>query len=149
LYAFTTSDFGFSDAYDSPPYSLYPLANNFLGAWIDSVPVAGNLLLGTKAVTAPQFVSAADIAAGKLQFSPATDAFGSPYASFTFQVKDDGGTSIVYGGGYNMGYGLDTDPTPRTMTIDVVLVNQAPTFARGADQNVTDESGAQVVAGWA
>ncbi|MCC6532520.1 MAG: hypothetical protein IT531_08230, partial [Burkholderiales bacterium] len=41
----------------------------------------------------------------------------APYASFTFQVRDDGGQ----GGG-----GLDLDPTPNTLRIDVSALNDAP-----------------------
>ena len=58
-------------------------------------------------MTAGQFVSAADIAAGWLKFSPAADANGSSYASFTFQVQDDGGTANG---------GVDLDPSPNTIT---------------------------------
>ena len=55
------------------------------------------------AVTAGQFVSVADITAGKLMFTPAANANGAGYASFTFQVQDDGGTANG---------GVDLDPTP-------------------------------------
>ena len=47
-------------------------------------------------------MSVADISAGKLKFTPAANANGAGYASFTFQVQDDGGTA---NGG--------VDPTPR------------------------------------
>src|SRR5262249_55434390 len=46
----------------------------------------------------------------QLIFTPAANASGINYASFTFQVQDDGGTSP----------GADLDPTPKTMTINVV-----------------------------
>src|SRR5204862_4843282 len=52
-----------------------------------------------------------------LVFPPAADAYGAPYASFTFQVQDDGG--IANGG-------VDLDPTPRLLTINVAAVNDAP-----------------------
>ena len=55
------------------------------------------------AVTAGQFVSAADITAGLLMFTPAPGANGAAYASFTFQVQDDGGTANG---------GVDLDPSP-------------------------------------
>src|SRR5262249_30663623 len=45
-------------------------------------------------------------------------ANGSGYASFTFQVQDDGGTANG---------GVDLDPTPHTITVDVTPVNDAPT----------------------
>ena len=62
-------------------------------------------------------MSAADIALGRLRFTPAADANGAPYTSFTFQVQDDGGS----GGG-----GVDLDPIPNTITINVTPVNDTP-----------------------
>ncbi|MGH6649418.1 MAG: hypothetical protein ACREB4_20980, partial [Aquabacterium sp.] len=47
------------------------------------------------------------------------------YTSFTFQVQDNGGTA--HGG-------VDQDTTPRTMTVDVTAVNDAPV---GADKALT------------
>ena len=38
-------------------------------------------------------VSKADIDAGKLKYTPVADANGAAYTSFTFQVRDDGGTA--------------------------------------------------------
>ena len=51
--------------------------------------------------------------AGLLKFTPAANANGAGYASFTFQVQDDGGTANG---------GQDTDPTARTMTVNVTPV---------------------------
>ncbi|MET0274268.1 MAG: Ig-like domain-containing protein, partial [Phenylobacterium sp.] len=42
---------------------------------------------------------------------------GMGHASFTFQVRDNGGTAN----------GVDTDPTPNTITFNVTAVNDAPT----------------------
>src|SRR5204862_459694 len=72
-----------------------------------------------------QSVSVADINAGLLKFSPATNANGAGYASFTFQVQDNGGTAN--GGG-------DVDPSANTITVNVTSVNDAPA---GADKTVT------------
>ena len=102
-YVFTVADFGFSDPLDAPP-------NNLQAVKITTLPSVGTLKDNNVAVTAGQFVSAADIAAGKLTFSPVMSGSGSPYASFTFQVQDDGGTA---------GGGVDLDPTPNTITINV------------------------------
>src|SRR5207237_1115152 len=55
----------------------------------------------------------------------AANAHGSPYTTFTFQVRDDGGTANG---------GVDLDPSANTMTVDVTSVNDAPT---GADKTVT------------
>src|SRR5205807_1178369 len=63
------------------------------------------------------FVSLADIAAGKLVYTPLAGQSGAAYASFTFQVEDDGGTANG---------GLNVDPAPRTMTVNVTWVNDAP-----------------------
>ncbi|MDB5305938.1 MAG: toxin [Gemmataceae bacterium] len=92
------------------------------------------------AVTAGQFVPVADVTGGKLVFTPAANANGAGYASFTFQVQDDGGTANG---------GADTDPTPKTLTVDVTPVNDAPSFTKGPDQLVGRNPGAQTVSGWA
>src|SRR5205814_1404849 len=55
----------------------------------------------------------------------AANANGAGYASFTFQVQDDGGTANG---------GVDLDPTPRTMTVNVTSVNDAP---QGTSHTVT------------
>ncbi len=109
-HTFVASNFGFSDTIDSP-------ANALLAVKISSLPAAGSLTLAGAAVSAGQFVSATDIAAGKLKFTPAADANGAAYASFTFQVQDDGGTARG---------GIDLDATPNTITIDVSAVNDPP-----------------------
>ena len=113
---FTAADFGFSDAIDG---------NSLLAVKITTLPSPGTLFLDSDgpgggapvAVLVGQFVSVADINAGHLYFQPAPDGFGTAYASFTFQVQDDGGTANG---------GVDTDPTPNTMTIDVTSDNLPP-----------------------
>jgi hypothetical protein len=117
-YTFATSDFGFTDASDSP-------ANALLAVKVTTLPATGSLKLNGVSVTAGQFVSATDVAANKLKFTPAANARGAGYASFTFQVQDDGGTANG---------GVDLDPTPRTITVDVTSVNDAPA---GASKTVT------------
>src|SRR5204862_7594948 len=83
------------------------------------------------AVSAGQFISVADITAGKLVFTPAANATGSAEASFTFQVQDDGGT----GNG-----GVDLDQSPNTMTINVTGVNDAPAGANKTIAILEDHS---------
>ncbi len=100
-------------------------ANALLAVKITTLPGAGTLTLNGVAVTAGQFVSARRHHAGKLVFTPAANANGAGYASFTFQVQDDGGTANG---------GVDLDPTPRTMTVNVTSVNDAPA---GTDKTVT------------
>jgi hypothetical protein len=117
-YTFAVSDFGFTDPSDSPP-------NAFIAVEITTLPAPGSLKLDGVAVTAGQFVTVADITAGKLKYTPPADANGSPFASFTFQVQDDGGTA---NGGVNL------DQSPNTVTINVISVNNAPA---GTDKTVT------------
>jgi hypothetical protein len=117
-YTFATADFGFSDPSDSP-------ANALLAVEITTLPTAGTLSDGGVPVTATEFVPVADIGTGQLIFTPAANANGSGYATFTFQVQDDGGTA---------GGGIDTDPTPNTVTLDVTSVNDPPS---GASNTVT------------
>src|SRR5262249_13743591 len=83
-YAVASADFGFTDRNDSP-------ANNLLNVKITTLPTAGALTLSGSAVSAGQVVSKANIDSGLLVFTPAANANGSPYATFTFQVQDDGG----------------------------------------------------------
>src|SRR5947199_10587 len=121
-YTFAAADFGFTDPTDAASAAG---ANALLAVEITTLPGAGSLTNNGVAVTAGQFVSAADITAGKLKFSPAANANGAGYASFTFQVQDNGGTANT---------GVDTDATARAMTVNVTSVNDAPA---GADKAVT------------
>jgi hypothetical protein len=125
-YTFAAADFGFGDPNDTPP-------NNLQAVKVTTLPAAGTLTDNGAAVTVGQFVSTADISAGKLVFTPATGASGSASTSFTFQVQDDGGTANG---------GVDTDPIPRTMTINVTAVNHAPI---GTDNTVTTPTGTPYV----
>ena len=112
-YTFAAVDFGFSDAADSP-------ANALLAVKLTTTPGTGTLTDNGVAVTAGQFVSVSDISSGKLIFTPGANANGAGYASFTFQVQDDGGTANG---------GVDLDPSARTMNIDVTAVNDAPVLS--------------------
>ncbi len=126
-YVFTTADFGVNDAADAGSASG---ANHLSSVKIDALPSTGSLTYDGAAITQAQVtagfeVSAADIVAGKLVFTPSANANGAADASFSFQVRDDGGT--VNGG-------IDLDPTANTITVDVTSVNDAPS---GADKTVT------------
>ncbi|USN54810.1 MAG: cadherin-like domain-containing protein [Candidatus Peribacteria bacterium] len=109
-YTFTTADFGFTDPNDSP-------ANTLNRVRISTLETAGSLELNGAGVTVGQLITPANITSGLLKFVPATNAYGTSYATFTFQVRDSGGTA---NGGINL------DPTPNTMTINVTAVNDAP-----------------------
>ncbi|MBK7238557.1 MAG: tandem-95 repeat protein, partial [Sterolibacteriaceae bacterium] len=115
---FIAADFGFSDPNDSPP-------NTLNGVRISTLPGAGALMLSGAAVSAGQMITVANINAGLLVFTPAPNASGSGYASFTFQVRDNGGTA---NGGINL------NPTPNTMTVNVSAVNDAPIISAPAAQ---------------
>src|SRR5262249_54287276 len=74
---------------------------------------------------------------GVLTFTPAPDANGS--AVITIVAHDDGGTANG---------GRDT-PAPQTFTINVTAVNDAPSFTKGPDVNVTSTDGPQSIPNWA
>ncbi|MCO6413443.1 MAG: tandem-95 repeat protein, partial [Thiogranum sp.] len=121
-YVFSSTDFGFSDPVEG---------DAFLAVRITTLPDAGTLTLtGSGAVAAGDFINTTDIDAGKLVFTPAADANGTGYASFSFQVQDDGGTSNG---------GVDLGPTANTMTIDVTPVADAPVITSngGGDTGAT------------
>jgi Ca2+-binding RTX toxin-like protein len=99
----TAVDFGFSDAD----------GDGLASVRITTLPASGILTNDGVAVTAGQSVSAADIAAGDLVFTP--DDVGA--ASFTFQVQDDGGTANG---------GVDLDATPNTLTFNVSASPPSP-----------------------
>ena len=109
-YVFTIADFGYTDLSDLP-------ADPFLSVRIATLPGSGALTLNSSAVNAGDAVLASDIALGRLVFTPPANANGAGFASFTFQVRDDGSTANG---------GADLDPTPNTITLDVTAVNDAP-----------------------
>ena len=99
-------DFGFGDAGDSPSNALSAVR-------ISTLPSAGSLTDNGAALSAGQLVTLADISGGKLVFTPVANANGAGYASFTFQVQDDGGTANG---------GMDRIKA-NTMIIDVAAVS--------------------------
>src|SRR2546427_527628 len=117
-YTFVAADFPFTDPNDSP-------ANGLDAVKITTLPATGTLKNNGVAVVAGGEVSAADIAAGKLTFSPAANENGTPYTTFTFQVRDNGGTANG---------GVDLDQSANTLTVNVTSVNDAPA---GADHLAT------------
>jgi len=125
-HVFTAADFGFVDAVDSP-------ANALAAVTITTLPGAGSLTNDGVAISAGQRIVRADIDAGRLRFTPAQNASGAGYATFTFQVEDDGGSA---------GGGSALDPTANTLTIDVTSINDPPA---GANVGIAiDEDGVHV-----
>jgi hypothetical protein len=74
---------------------------------------------------------------GNLTFTLNSLALGS--ANVTVLLHDDGGTANG---------GVDTS-APQTFVINIVPVNHAPSFTKGASQLVNNYAGAQTVANWA
>lgn len=70
---------------------------------------------------------------GTLTYTPAFNAFGT--ATVTVRLQDNAG-------------GDDTSGS-QTFTIEVLSVNDAPTFTKGSDQVVAEGTGQTVVNGWA
>ncbi len=99
----TVANFGFTDV---------DAGDSFSAVRITTLPTAGTLTLSGAAVTAGQVVSVADVAAGNLVFTPASNANGTGYARLTFSVRD---SQNLY------------DATPNTLTVNVTAVNDAPT----------------------
>lgn len=114
-YVFALADFGFVDGD----------GNALLAVNVASLPGKGSLLFDADGpggavpvtVTANQSIAASDVAAVRFSFQPAPDATGSPYTSFTFRLRDDGGTADG---------GVDLDPTPNTLAIAIQPANDAP-----------------------
>jgi HD domain/Bacterial Ig domain len=74
---------------------------------------------------------------GTLTFTPAAEASGA--ATVTVTATDNGGTADG---------GRDRS-APQTFTIEVMPLNDAPSFVPGADQSVLEDAGAQTIEGWA
>jgi hypothetical protein len=120
-YAFAATDFGFSDTD----------GNSFSSVRFTTLPGAGTIFLDTDGPggAAPIAVGAGNIVALSedqrrpclLRARRQRQCLG--YASFTFQVRDSGGT---------LNGGIDLDQSPNTFTIDVTAVNDAPGAANRA-----------------
>ena len=97
-YAFGAGDFAFSGAASD---------DTLASVRIVTVPAAGRLTLLGLPVSAGEAVTRADIDAGRLVFTPAANANGDAYASFTFRVGDGG----------------EESESAYTMTVNVTAVN--------------------------
>ena len=74
---------------------------------------------------------------GSLSFTPAPNEFGT--ATVSVVVQDNGGTANG---------GVDTSLV-QTFSIQVFLVNDAPTFVPGPNPTALEDAGAQTLTGWA
>ena len=110
-YNFEADDFGFVDA---------DTGDTLASVKIVTLPAEGTLTFDNTVVTTGQVVTEAGIGNGELQFTPAANANGDDYASFTFKVND----------------GTDDSADAYTMTVDVTAANDPPT---AADKTVTTD----------
>ena len=101
-YVFSVSDFPFSDP---------DTGDTLQAVRIEALPSAGALTLNGVAVDQYDEISASDIAANLLVFTPDADDNGSSYTFFDFKVGDGGSFSSA----------------SYTMTAHVTAVNDAPT----------------------
>ena len=112
-YAFRLTDFSYSDI-ESDPLSkvkLTELPGTDTGTLkFDNTDISGAEL--------PKDVTQADLAAGKLTYTPPANENGDDYASFKFKVND----------------GASDSQSQYTMTVDVTAANDPPT---GGDSEVT------------
>ncbi len=80
---------------------------------------------------------AVDASSGDLTYTPAGNANGT--ATVSVSLHDNGGTAN----------GGDDTSNVQTMTITVTAVNDAPTWNKGPDETVLENSGLKTVSGWA
>ncbi len=107
-YVFAPSDFGFSDAADTPP-------NAFIGVQIVSLPDDALMTNNGFVVEAGQIVSMSNLVGGLLRVIPHPNFSGA--TTFRFAVQDDGGTALG---------ASDLDVSPKVMTVAVTEINDAP-----------------------
>ena len=112
-YTFAAADFNFADV---------DTGDALASVTIVTLPASGSLTNDGTAVMPGQSIASADIDSGRLVFTPAANADGEPYASFTFKVSD----------------GTDESASAYTMTVDVTAVNDAPTSADGEVTTLED-----------
>ena len=95
-YTFGSVDFAFTDTDDG---------DALVSVKVVTVPGAGSLTLGGVPVRANQVIGTSDLS--RLVFTPAANAHGAGYASFTFKVSD----------------GVSESAVANTLTVDVTAVN--------------------------
>ena len=99
-YAFTADDFGFDDA---------DAGDTLASVMIVTVPALGTLALDGTAVLADDVVTKAQIDGDMLTFTPARDAHGDPYTTFTFTVNDG---TVDSASAYTMTIDVTDAPAP-------------------------------------
>ena len=119
-YSFVPEDFPFTDPIDG---------HGLQSVVIVTIPEAGTLALNNAEVLAGDVIDAAELI--ELSFTPEPSAFGAQYATFEFQVIDNG---TLEGGGSNKSADINT------MSLEVLAVNDAPTASDNALQTVETEN---------
>ncbi len=109
----TPEDTPITFAAASFPFSDVDTSDTLQSVKITSLPSVGTLTLGGVAVTLNQIIPTASL--NTLVFTPALNANGSPYTTFTFQVSD--GTVFS---------------SSATMTVNVTPVNDPPTTSNNS-----------------
>ena len=128
-YQFKLADFPFNDGDQNPPGTN---TQALQAVKVSSLPALGSLTL----VGGPNngAVERRPVHPGLGHRRRQVPLPGEPqcqrrsYASFTFQVQDNGGTAVVLGT-----QGVDLDSTPNTETINVLAVNDPPS---GSDRSI-------------
>jgi VCBS repeat-containing protein len=114
-HALRVSDFGFVDT---------DAGQSLAQVRIDALPASGALWLDGSPVTAGQVVSVADVAAGRLVFTPEADAQGAGYASLAFSVQDSAGAYAAL---------------PNTLTFDVRALADAAVVSGQSSGDVVED----------
>ena len=109
-YAFEADDFNFMDT---------DAGDSLASVKIVTLPAVGTLALDGTAVVVDQVVTKADIDASELTFTPAMDASGDAYASFTFKVNDG---TVDSAAAYTMTVNVTPAPTAPVVVEDGVNV---------------------------
>ena len=118
--------------------------NGLLSVTINTLPTAGTIVFdadgpgGNPAVPihAGDTFTALQVNGARLLYVPGPGASGNNYDSFTYSVRDNGGT--LHGG-------LDTDASPNTITVNINTTNSAPTeMGLSGDNAVYTEESAPV-----
>ena len=99
-YTFMANDFGFADT---------DTGDTLASVTIVTVPAAGTLALDGTAVLAAAVVTKAQIDGDMLTFTPALDAHGAPYTTFTFTVNDG---TVDSASAYTMTIDVTDAPAP-------------------------------------
>jgi CSLREA domain-containing protein len=121
---------------DAGPKTIPNFATNVTAGPLEN---AQSISFGLIVKTNPGLFSLAPVVSsnGTLTFTPAPDQYGEALVSLI--LTDNGGTDNG---------GVDTS-SEKTFTINILPVNDAPTFTKGANQTVAEDSFFQFVSEWA